>query len=72
MYSTLSACRCYLYSVARACDDGHVSRKDCAGVILYCADKCIQMALDAIQILGGNGHINDYPHSMQKSTFRQI
>ncbi|XP_073951672.1 isovaleryl-CoA dehydrogenase, mitochondrial [Choristoneura fumiferana] len=61
MYTTLSACRAYLYSVARACDDGHVSSKDCAGVILYCAEKATKIALDAIQILGGNGYINDYP-----------
>ena len=64
MYSTLSACRCYLYSVSRAYDQGHVSNKDCAGVNLYCAEKCTQMALDAIQILGGNGYINDYPTGM--------
>jgi len=61
MYTTLSACRSYLYSVARSCDAGHVNSKDCAGVILYCAEKATQMALDAIQILGGNGYINDYP-----------
>ncbi|XP_046390389.1 isovaleryl-CoA dehydrogenase, mitochondrial [Ischnura elegans] len=61
MYTTLSACRSYLYSVARACDKGNVSRKDCAGVILYLGEKATQMALDAIQCLGGNGYINDYP-----------
>ncbi|KAL1490556.1 hypothetical protein ABEB36_013231 [Hypothenemus hampei] len=61
MYTTLSACRSYLYSVARACDNGQVNRKDCAGVFLYCAEKGTQMALDAIQILGGNGYINEYP-----------
>ncbi|XP_047020231.1 isovaleryl-CoA dehydrogenase, mitochondrial [Helicoverpa zea] len=61
MYTTLSACRSYLYSVAKACDEGHVNSKDCAGVILYCAEKATQIALDAIQILGGNGYINDYP-----------
>ncbi|CAH0749503.1 unnamed protein product [Diatraea saccharalis] len=61
MYTTLSACRSYLYNVAKACDDGHVNSKDCAGVILYCAEKATQLALDAIQILGGNGYINDYP-----------
>lgn len=61
MYTTLSACRSYLYNVAKACDDGHVNSKDCAGVILYCAEKATQVALDAIQILGGNGYINDYP-----------
>ncbi|KAG8201723.1 hypothetical protein JTE90_012784 [Oedothorax gibbosus] len=61
MYTTLSACRSYLYNVARAADQGHVNSKDCAGVILYCAEKATQMALDAIQCLGGNGYINDYP-----------
>nr|CAI5835412.1 unnamed protein product [Callosobruchus analis] len=60
MYTTLGACRSYLYSVARACDKGKVNSKDCAGVILYCAEKATQMCLDAIQILGGNGYINDY------------
>ncbi|XP_053603062.1 isovaleryl-CoA dehydrogenase, mitochondrial [Plodia interpunctella] len=61
MYTTLSACRSYLYNVAKACDEGHVNSKDCAGVILYCAEKATQVALNAIQILGGNGYINDYP-----------
>ncbi|XP_026490140.2 isovaleryl-CoA dehydrogenase, mitochondrial [Vanessa tameamea] len=61
MYTTLSACRSYLYNVAKACDEGHVNSKDCAGVILYCAEKATQVAIDAIQILGGNGFINDYP-----------
>lgn len=61
MYTTLSACRSYLYSVARACDSGKVNSKDCAGVILYCSEKATQVALDAIQILGGNGYINEYP-----------
>lgn len=61
MYTTLSACRSYLYNVAKACDEGHINSKDCAGVILYCAEKATQVALDAIQILGGNGYINDYP-----------
>ncbi|KAJ9581372.1 hypothetical protein L9F63_023448 [Diploptera punctata] len=61
MYTTLSACRSYLYNVARACDNGKVNRKDCAGVILYLAEKSTQLTLDAIQCLGGNGFINDYP-----------
>ncbi|CAI5696469.1 isovaleryl-CoA dehydrogenase, mitochondrial [Oreochromis niloticus] len=61
MYTRLSACRQYLYSVARACDKGHFSAKDCAGVILYCAENATQVALDGIQCLGGNGYINDYP-----------
>jgi len=61
MYTTLNACRAYLYSVAAACDRGQTSRKDAAGVILYCAEKATQVALDAIQLLGGNGYINEYP-----------
>jgi len=61
MYATLSACRTYTYCVARAADLGYFSAKDCAGVILYSAEKCTQVCLDAIQILGGNGYINDYP-----------
>ena len=61
MYTTLSACRAYVYSVARACDRGETTRKDAAGAILYAAEKATQLALDAIQILGGNGYINDYP-----------
>ncbi|EPC04022.1 isovaleryl-CoA dehydrogenase [Litchfieldella anticariensis FP35 = DSM 16096] len=61
MYTTLNACRAYLYTVAAACDRGRTSRKDAAGVILYCAEKATQVALDAIQLLGGNGYINEYP-----------
>lgn len=61
MYTTLNASRSYLYSVARACVNGRASSKDCAGVILYCAENATRVALDAIQILGGNGYINDYP-----------
>lgn len=61
MYTTLSACRSYLYNVARAASVGKFDNKDCAGVILYCAEKATQVALDAIQLLGGNGYINDYP-----------
>ncbi|XP_007561202.1 isovaleryl-CoA dehydrogenase, mitochondrial [Poecilia latipinna] len=61
MYTRLSSCRQYLYNVARACDKGHFSSKDCAGVILYCAENATQVALDGIQCLGGNGYINDYP-----------
>jgi isovaleryl-CoA dehydrogenase len=61
MYTTLSACRAYLYAVAQACDRGQSTRKDAAGVILFCAEKATQMALDAIQLLGGNGYTNDYP-----------
>lgn len=52
MYTTLNACRSYLYNVARACDGGHVNRKDCAGVYLYLAEKATQLSLDSIQCLG--------------------
>ena len=61
MYTTLNACRAYVYAVAAACDRGQTTRKDAAGCILYAAEKATQVALDAIQILGGNGYINDYP-----------
>jgi isovaleryl-CoA dehydrogenase len=61
MYSTMNACRAYVYAVGAACARGETSRKDAAGVILYSAEKATQMALDAIQILGGNGYINEYP-----------
>ncbi len=61
MYTELNASRAYLYAVASACDKGQVNRKDAASVILYTAEKATQMALQAIQILGGNGYINEYP-----------
>jgi isovaleryl-CoA dehydrogenase len=61
MYTTLSACKAYVYAVAKACDRGRTTRKDAAGAILYAAEKATQTALDAIQLLGGNGYINDYP-----------
>jgi len=61
MYTRLNVSRCYLYDVARAVDKGHVSPKDCAAVVLYTAEMATKCALDAIQILGGNGYINDYP-----------
>ncbi|MGS1095990.1 isovaleryl-CoA dehydrogenase [Aquamicrobium terrae] len=61
MYTTLNACRAYVYAVASACDRGQTTRKDAAGCILYAAEKATQTALDAIQLLGGNGYINDYP-----------
>ena len=61
MYTTMNACRAYVYAVAGACDRGETTRKDAAGCILYAAEKATQMALDAIQLLGGNGYINDYP-----------
>ena len=61
MYVALSATRAYVYAVARACDRGQTTRKDAAGAILYAAEKGTWMALQAIQCLGGNGYINDYP-----------
>jgi len=61
MYSTMNACKAYVYTVAKAYDRGETSRKDAAGVILYAAEKATWMALQAIQALGGNGYINDYP-----------
>jgi isovaleryl-CoA dehydrogenase len=61
MYATLSACRAYVYAVAKACDRGQTSRKDAAGAILYASERATWMALEAIQALGGNGYINDFP-----------
>ncbi|MEH6616921.1 MAG: isovaleryl-CoA dehydrogenase [Porticoccus sp.] len=61
MYAGLNACRAYLYTVAAACDRGESSRKDAAAVILFTAEMATKMALDTIQILGGNGYTNDYP-----------
>ncbi len=61
MYVTLSAARAYVYAVARACDRGETTREDSAGAILFAAEKATQVSLDAIQCLGGNGYINDYP-----------
>jgi isovaleryl-CoA dehydrogenase len=61
MYVTMNACRAYAYAVAGACDRGETTRKDAAGVILYCAEKATWMALEALQTLGGNGYVNDYP-----------
>ncbi len=61
MYVTLSTARAYSYAVAAACDRGETTRKDAAGCILYAAEKATQVALEGIQILGGNGYINDYP-----------
>ncbi len=60
MYTRMNASRAYLYTVSAACDRGETARKDAAAVILYCAENATQMALDAIQLLGGNGYINDY------------
>lgn len=61
MYTLLSASRAYVYAVAKACDDKRVTRKDAAGCVLFAAENATQMALQAIQILGGNGYINEYP-----------
>ncbi len=61
MYTQMNASRSYVYAVARACDAGQTTRFDAAGCILYAAEQATQMALQAIQTLGGNGYINDYP-----------
>ena len=61
MYTQMNAARAYVYTVARACDAGRASRKDAAGAILFAAETATKLALDSIQILGGNGYINDYP-----------
>ncbi|KAI0053901.1 acyl-CoA dehydrogenase NM domain-like protein [Auriscalpium vulgare] len=61
MYTKLNASRSYVYAVARACDQGRISRKDCAGAILYSTEKAIEVALEGMQCLGGNGYINEYP-----------
>ncbi len=61
MYVGMNACKSYVYAVARACDRGETTREDAAGAILYAAENATRMALDAIQLLGANGYINDYP-----------
>jgi isovaleryl-CoA dehydrogenase len=61
MYVMMNACKSYVYAVAKACDRGETTREDAAGAILIAAEKATQIALDAIQLLGGNGYINDYP-----------
>ena len=61
MYVTMNACKAYVYAVAAACDRGETTRQDAAGAILYAGEKATLMALDAIQLLGGNGYINEYP-----------
>jgi isovaleryl-CoA dehydrogenase len=61
MYTTMNACRAYVYAVAAACDRGETTRQDAAGCILYAAEKATQVALDSIQCLGGNGYTNEYP-----------
>ena len=60
MYVAMNSCKAYVYAVAKACDRGETTREDAAGAILIAAEKATQMALDAIQLLGGNGYINDY------------
>ncbi|MBW0511435.1 hypothetical protein O181_051150 [Austropuccinia psidii MF-1] len=61
MYTKLNASRSYVYAVGRACDLGKISRRDCAGAILYSSDRALEVAIDAMQMLGGNGYINDFP-----------
>ncbi len=61
MYVTMNAAKSYVYTVAKACDDGRTTREDAAGAILYAAERATWMALEAIQCLGGNGYINDFP-----------
>jgi len=61
MYVTMNAAKAYVYAVAKACDRNQTTREDAAGAILYAAERATQVALDAIQVLGGNGYTNDYP-----------
>jgi isovaleryl-CoA dehydrogenase len=61
MYVAMNAAKAYVYAVARGCDDGRITREDAAGAILYAAERATWMALEAIQCLGGNGYINDFP-----------
>ena len=61
MYATMNAARAYVYAVAAACDRSETTRKDSAGCVLFAAERATLMALDAIQLLGGNGYVNDYP-----------
>ena len=61
MYTEMNASKAYVYAVAKACDRGETTRKDAAGAILYSAERATKLALDAIQILGGNGYIKEYP-----------
>jgi isovaleryl-CoA dehydrogenase len=61
LYTNLNAARAFVYAVGRACDAGKCTRQDAAGAILFAAEKATMGALDAVQILGGNGYINDYP-----------
>ncbi|XP_043465949.1 isovaleryl-CoA dehydrogenase, mitochondrial [Leptopilina heterotoma] len=61
MHMALSLSKSYTYTVAKACDEGHVDRKDCAAVVTYGSEASVKVSLDAIQILGGNGYVNDFP-----------
>jgi isovaleryl-CoA dehydrogenase len=61
MYMTMNAAKAYVYAVARACDDGRTTREDAAAAILFASERATWMALEAIQALGGNGYVNDYP-----------
>ena len=61
MYTTMNAARAYVYAVAQACDRGETTRKDAAGAILFASENATRIAGEAIQCLGGNGYINDYP-----------
>ncbi|KZT69785.1 acyl-CoA dehydrogenase NM domain-like protein [Daedalea quercina L-15889] len=61
MYTKLNVSRSYVYAVAKACDQGKVSRRDCAGAILYSSDRAVEVTMEAMQMLGGNGYINEYP-----------
>ncbi|ODN89682.1 isovaleryl-CoA dehydrogenase [Cryptococcus wingfieldii CBS 7118] len=77
MYTKMSACRAYVYAVARACDAGKVSRQDCAGAILYSSDKAVEVAMEAQQCLGGNGYINGEastfaPSELHRALFHRL
>jgi isovaleryl-CoA dehydrogenase len=61
MYVQMNAARAYVYAVARACDRGETTREDAAGAILFAAENATKIALDAVQLLGGNGYINEFP-----------
>jgi isovaleryl-CoA dehydrogenase len=61
MYSRMNAARAYVYAVASACDRGETTRKDAGGCVLFAAEQSVQCALDALQLLGGNGYVNEYP-----------
>ena len=61
LYVTMNAAKAYVYAVARACDDGRTTREDAAGAILFASEHATKMALEAIQCLGGNGYINEFP-----------